>query len=383
MTQEARRTNGDHGQEMTEWMARTEQLGKLFRARAEEYDRGDTFVAANYQELKEHRFFAATIPEELGGGGLSHAAMCDVLRVMARYCPSTALAHSMHHHLVAANIWKYKRGEGAEQMLRMVAEKQPVLVSTGAKDWLESNGEMVKVDGGYHVTAKKAFASQASGGDILVTSAPYEEPGKGWQVFHFPVPFSSPGVSVMDDWYTMGMRGTGSHTVSLKGVFVPESAIVLRRPRGVFHPFYNVIGTVALPLVMAVYVGIAQRAAQITVEAVRQRPGSPHAPMLLAEMNNHLIAAEVQWGDMVRIANNLVFDPLDKYGHEAFSRKTNVANACISTVNKAMEAVGGQGYYRSFGLEKLFRDVQGARYHPLQEKEQLLLSGNFLLKQTG
>jgi acyl-CoA dehydrogenase len=61
------------------------------------------------------------------------------------------------------------------------------------------------------------------------------------------------------------------------------------------------------------------------------------------------------------------------------TRKTNVANACIATVSKAMEVVGGQAFYRSLGLEQLFRDVQGARYHPMQEKEQLLFSGNFLL----
>jgi alkylation response protein AidB-like acyl-CoA dehydrogenase len=366
----------------SEWLSLVEQLGKGFRARSEEHDRTDTFVAENYRELKEHGFFAAAIPEELGGGGASHGTMCDILRVMAQHCPSTALAHSMHQHLVAANIWKYKRGEGSEQMLRMVAEKHPALVSTGARDWLESNGQMVRVDGGYRVTAKKTFASQSARGDILITSAPYEEPGKGWQVLHFPVPFSSEGVSVMDDWYTMGMRGTGSHTVSLENVFVPDPAIVLRRARGEFHPFFNVVATVALPLIMSVYVGVAQRAAEITLQTLRKKPGGAHTPYLVAEMNNCLTAAEVQLQDMIRIGNNFDFQPVDRNGHEMFTRKTNVANACISAVSKAMEAVGGQGFYRSFGLEKLFRDVQGARYHPMQEKEQLYHSGSFLLKQA-
>jgi hypothetical protein len=44
-----------------------------------------------------------------------------------------------------------------------------------------------------------------------------------------------------------------------------------------------------------------------------------------------------------------------------------------------MEVVGGQGFYRSFGLERLFRDVQAAKYHPLQEKDQLQFTGEYIL----
>jgi hypothetical protein len=39
------------------------------------------------------------------------------LRTIAQYCGSTALALSMHQHLLAANIWKYKKGQGGEEML--------------------------------------------------------------------------------------------------------------------------------------------------------------------------------------------------------------------------------------------------------------------------
>ncbi|RIK57139.1 acyl-CoA dehydrogenase, partial [candidate division KSB1 bacterium] len=65
------------------------ELGKEFEKRAAEHDRDDTFVKENYAALKEHRFFAAMIPEELGGGGVSHADMCEILRVLAQYCGST------------------------------------------------------------------------------------------------------------------------------------------------------------------------------------------------------------------------------------------------------------------------------------------------------
>jgi acyl-CoA dehydrogenase len=44
-----------------------------------------------------------------------------------------------------------------------------------------------------------------------------------------------------------------------------------------------------------------------------------------------------------------------------------------------MEVAGGAGFYRALGLERLFRDVQGARYHPLQEKPQTVYTGRHAL----
>jgi alkylation response protein AidB-like acyl-CoA dehydrogenase len=263
----------------------------------------------------------------------------------------------------------------------MVAGRQPVLVSTGARDWIESNGHMERVEGGYRVTAVKHFASQSAAGDILVTSAPFEDPENGARVLHFTVPFGSEGLGIDENWRAMGMRGTGSHTVNLERVFVPDSAVTLDRPRGEFHPFWNVVLTVALPLIMSAYVGIARKAATIAIEAAaKQRNPKPYLASLVGALHNELTTAELNWKDMVRIANDLDFDPVDQNGHEILTRKTNVATACIGVVGKAMEIVGGQGFYRSFGLERLFRDVQAAHYHPLQEQDQRAFCGEFLLR---
>ena len=358
------------------WSDVAHSLGEEFAGRAPAHDEGDTFVSGNYEALKEQRVFSAAIPQELGGGGASYREVSDLLRTLGQYCGSTALALSMHQHLIAASVWKYRRGQGGEAMLKNVAEKQLVLVSTGAGDWLESNGSMTKTDGGYLVSADKHFASQSAIGDMLVTSAPLMD-----EVLHFPVPMKAPGVTVLNDWRALGMRGTGSHTVKLENVFIPDAAIALRRPRGAYHPIWNVVLTVAMPLIMSVYVGIAQKAAQLSIGQIRRKKtAKTHMPHLIGEMNNDLVAAEVQLNDMLRIANNYEFEAIDQNGHDILTRKTNVANAAIRVVTKAMEIVGGQGFYRSFGLERLFRDVQAARYHPLQESDQVKFSGEYLLR---
>ena len=63
-----------------------------------------------------------------------------------------------------------------------------VLVSTGAQDWLESSGQATRVEGGYRVTAQKRFASGSPVGDLVLTSAPYDDPEAGAQVLEFAVP---------------------------------------------------------------------------------------------------------------------------------------------------------------------------------------------------
>ena len=361
---------------VSDWVKVIHTLGEEFASRAETHDESDTFVSENYMALKERRVFSAAIPEELGGGGASHREISDMLRTLAQYCGSTALALSMHQHLIAAAVWKYRRGQGGEAMLKSVAEKQLVLVSTGAGDWLESNGSITKTEGGYLVSARKHFASQSVVGDMLVTSAPFMD-----EVLHFAVPMNAAGVTALNDWRTLGMRGTGSHTVKLENVFIPDAAIVLRRPRGAYHPVWNVVLTVAMPLIMSVYVGIAQKAAQLTIGRVRRKKNAkPQVPSMIGEMNNDLVSAQIQLDDMLRIAHNYDFEAIDQNGHDILTRKTNVANAAIRVVTKAMEIVGGEGFFRSFGLERLFRDVQGARYHPLPESEQVKFSGEYLLQ---
>jgi alkylation response protein AidB-like acyl-CoA dehydrogenase len=132
----------------SQWTEVAQSLGREFAARAAAHDEEDTFVSSNYAALKEHGMFSAAVPQELGGGGASHRELSDMLRILAQYCGSTALALSMHQHLIAATVWKYRHGQGGEPLLKKIAESQLVLVSTGAGDWLESNGSMSKADGG-------------------------------------------------------------------------------------------------------------------------------------------------------------------------------------------------------------------------------------------
>jgi alkylation response protein AidB-like acyl-CoA dehydrogenase len=359
------------------WIDLVNEVGPSFAAKAAQDD-GDAFVAENYAILKKRKLLSAMVPPEFGGGGARHSEICAALRLLARYCPSTALALSMHQHLIAFALFNHRKGRPGQKLLEAVGGKDFVLVSTGANDWLGSSGEAKKVDGGFRVSATKTFASGSPVGDLLVTSAPYQDPQEGWQVIHFPVPIKSEGVTVNDDWRAMGMRGTGSGSVVLKDVMVPEAAVSLRRPRAKYHGVWNMILTCAMPTIMSVYVGVAEAAAERALAVVKKRPQGV-LPQLLGELENLLTSAQLAADSMVALANDLEFEPTAERTNAVLVRKTLVANAVIATCAKALEAAGGAGYLRPSGIEKLLRDAYAAQFHPLQERKQQEFTGRLAL----
>ena len=355
------------------------EIGPGFAKTAAERDEGARFVAEHYDVMKSHKVFSAMVPEELGGGGVQHGAMCSFLRTLAGYCSSTALALSMHQHLVAAAVFNHRNGKPGRKLLEKVAGAEAVLISTGANDWMESNGEVAAVEGGFRVSARKPFASGSPAGQMLVTSAPYRDPQEGWQVLHFPVPMSAEGVSLAGDWQTLGMRATGSETVVLEDVFVPEEAVVLRRPRGPYHPAFNVILTVAMPLIVSAYLGAAEAAAGIARRIAARRADDPATHILLGELTNLLTTAQLAQADMVAIANDWDFAATADTADAILVRKTIAAKAILAAGEKALEAAGGAGFYRKAGLERLLRDLHGVQFHPLPAKRQQQFTGRLAL----
>jgi alkylation response protein AidB-like acyl-CoA dehydrogenase len=358
-----------------DWRTVVRELGPGFAARAAAADASDAFVADNYVDMKTHRVFSAAIPLELGGGGATHPELCELLRGLGRSCGSTALALSMHTHLVATLVWRRVQGQPVDPFLRRVAAEQLVLVSSGASDWLKSSGRAERVDGGYRVSGRKIFGSGSPAGDLLITSAPYDDPVEGPVVLHFPVPMHGEGVTVVETWRAMGMRGSGSNDVVFEGVFVPDSAVSLRRPLGEWHSFFNVVMAVALPLVMSAYLGVAEAARDLALQQLQKRREDPDVWYLIGELDNALTTSQMAIKEMIDLCGNYTFAPDVPTANAVLIRKTIAAQALIAAVEKAVEAVGGSAFMRTSALERLLRDIHGAQFHPMQAKRQHQFSG--------
>lgn len=365
--------------ERMEWLEVARGIGPRIAERAAAHDAAGTFVADAYALLRERRVMSAMVPVELGGGGAPHREMCAVLRELAHHCGATALSLSMHQHLIATAVWKYRHGQPARALLERVAARELVLVSTGARDWMDSSGTATPVEGGYRISARKPFASGCPAGDVLVTSAAFDDPEAGAQVLHFSVPMSAEGVCIDDDWDALGMRATGSNTVLLEEVFVPAEAISLRRPRGAYHPAFSVILTAALPLITSVYVGIAEEAAAIARRHAQRRPADPVAPALLGELVDELTTAQLAADDMVELAGDLDVEPTVELADAMLVRKTIATTAALATAEKALELAGGAGFGRRSGLERLLRDAHAGQFHPLPPERQRRFTGRLAL----
>jgi alkylation response protein AidB-like acyl-CoA dehydrogenase len=356
-----------------DWRALVRGLTDTFAARAAAHDENDTFVAENFADLKAAGLLAAGVPRVLGGMGLELAELCEMLRVVARGGPSTALAFSMHTHQVAVNAWRWKhQAAPVAPMLERVARDRIHVVSTGGGDWLESSGEMAPVEGGFRVNARKAFSSGSPAGDLLLTSAVLAN-----EVLHFAVPMSAKGVSILPTWRTMGMRATASHDLMLEDVFVSESAVAARRPRGKWHPLFHLISMLALPLIYAVYLGVAEAARDRALAIVRRRRSDLHLLQLVGELENRMAAARAAHRAWVALGASAQPEPSTTA--ESLTYRTLVADAVLATASAAMDVAGGAAFFRANGLERLFRDAQGARYHPLQEGLQKDFTARFAL----
>lgn len=365
-----------------DWVQAARELGPGFAQRAAQFDEADAFVAQNYAELKACGLIEAAVPRELGGGGASHAALCAMLRELARHCSSTALAFAMHTHQAAILAWRWRhQGAPVEGLLKRVAAERIVLATSGGSDWLLGSGEAVQVPGGYRVSGRKIFVSGAPAGDVFLTTAVLRQAADPEAtVLHFAVAMKDSGVETIPTWRVMGMRGTASHDVALREVFVADAAISARRPSGVWDPLMHLVAMTAIPMIYSVYVGVAEAAREAAARAAGKRRSGEHVEYLMGGVENEVAMARLAWQDMIAAA--AAGEPGFDITNRVMTGRTLVARGVLNAVELAMECAGGSSFYRAAGLERLFRDAQGARFHALQEGVQRRFAGRLALGRT-
>jgi alkylation response protein AidB-like acyl-CoA dehydrogenase len=355
-------------------------FGPVLAANADRHDRDGTWVQDSYDHLRDNGVLALAVPAELGGMGATIRETSLVMRELAQYCGSTALAMSMHQHVTAFTAWRYRRElPGAEATLRRVAEEGIVLVSTGGADFTMPRGEAVKVDGGYRVSGRKIFASQSPAGTVMSTMFPYEDAERGTRVLNMAVPFGA-GVTVHDNWNTLGMRGTASNDVTIEDVFVPDEKILADRPYGVVDPPLQVIASIAFSIINGVYLGVAESAAKHALLAAAAKATDPTVQRQVGLMQNRLqIAAWAHDGAVAIVGDNPA--PSMETVAATMAAKREIGLAGIEVCDLAMEIAGGAAFFRGSPIERAYRDIRGVKFHPFTPEATLLHAGRLALGQ--
>jgi alkylation response protein AidB-like acyl-CoA dehydrogenase len=354
-------------------------IGREISVNADRHDAEGTFVEEGFELLRESGMLALAVPVELGGRGATIAQVAAFQRQLAQSCGSTALASSMHQHVVAFTAWRHRRGmPGAEATLRRVADEGIVLVSTGGADLTHPRGEARRVEGGYRVSGRKVFVSQSTHGTVMSTMFAYDDPEQGLRVLNMAVPLGSEGVEVLDTWDALGMRGTASNDVVLDDVFVPDERVLADRPHGVMDPPLQVILSIAMPIISGVYLGVAEGAYLAAVEGAAARSADPTLQRQVGLMANRLRVASWALDGALAVVGDDPSPSLDTVA-AVMAAKREIALAGVEVCDLAMDVAGGPAFSKGSAIERSYRDIRAAKFHPLTPEATLVHAGRLAL----
>ena len=322
----------------------------------------------NVEALAQTGFFRALQPKAFGGLELEIPEYANAIVDVAQACPSTAWACGLlanHSHAIALYSDKLQQ--------EIWGNKPSALISSSVAPL----GKWKAVEGGIRLSGRFGWSSGCDYADWAVLgymgSNNVGQPGPCFAV----VPRSD--YTILDDWHSAALSGTGSKTLVVDDVFVPdyrcESLFALNYglSRGFeSHPghlYYLPFSPVFSLGFAAVSVGIAKRSAQVFTEKTRNRlraytsekvAESTPAQIRLAESVNQTTAAhyllERDWQEMSASSRELKLPSMEQVlnwrCHQAYAAKIS-----IEAVDRMFAAAGGGAWFHSNELQRLFRDV--------------------------
>lgn len=363
-------------------IALAESLFERFQERADAADRANEICADNYRDMQRSGVAAAFVPVELGGLGLR--SMHDwtlLIATLAKGDGSAAIAISMHlsatrglaalHRAAAPGSPEYAR---AQAILESVGRGEMLICSTTTErgtDNLHPLTEAHRDGDGWSLTGTKHFVTMSPLATHVATNVRMRDE-TGDHIANILLPMDTPGVSQGGDWDALGMRASGSQSVTFQACRVPHEALRVIGPWGRWSTPVLVARTLAnVPLVGA-FLGIAETAMRIAVEGQSKtgaRAGAHHA---LAEMEIKLATAQ---SILARLGETLdaFMDSSDggraatyEQGHALMkdyqSAKWVVNRNSIDIVGQAMELSGGGGFMARNPLSRLYRDVRAGPF---------------------
>ena len=369
-------------------VAIAEALSEELAARAAEHDREGSYPFEAIDALKAAGYFAAPVPAALGGLGVSSAHDLVVASSrLARGDASVAIGVNMHlvavlnmerRRQVAVAAGAERRARGFASSLEQIARDGVVLaaaISERGQDLTRPATLAKRTESGWRIDGRKTFCTMSPAATDLYVAVTYTD-GEGTARYAYAtVPTDAPGVVVNDDWDALGMRASGSNSISLEGVELPESGV-----RGGFRagdPLpYMERNLVAGLFHAAASLGIAESADAIARHGIVGRSNGDARPRMQVADNAVDLAASrgilsraAGLIDAHRAANPASDGSAEELGAlfaEAQAAKAFVNEAAARIVDRALALSGGAGYLNGSPLARAYRDVKaGSFMHPL------------------
>ena len=361
----------------------SDDLLETIRSRAAGYDRDNAFFTEDLDDLRAAGYLTALVPKELGGLGLSLREVVHEQIRLAAAAPSTALAVNMH--LVWNGVAKtmLDRGDAAlEFVLRESAagELYALAISEAGNDLVlfgSTTDAVPQPDGGYEFTGTKIFTSLSPawtrlglfGLDSTSTDAP--------KLVHAVIARDAPGITIIEDWDTLGMRASQSNSTRLEKVRAEPARIIRRLDPGpnpdllIFSIFANFE-----ILLSAVYTGIGQRALELAVQNATKRTSAKNEgaaksldPDVRWKIADAAIAFDAILPQLDALAGDIDdrVDRGDQWFRALVGLKIRATETAQFVVNQAVRVSGGATYFTGSELGRLYRDVLAGGFHPSNE----------------
>lgn len=353
-------------------------LGRI-RSRAPGYDVANTFCAEDLLELGEAGYLKAMVPMDRGGLGWGMERTTAAQRLLAAHAPATALAVNMH--LVWSAVAQLLAARGDHRLdfvLDWVAAGEILAfgVSEAGNDSVLFDSVTraePAADGGYDFTGMKIFTSLAPAWTKLGVFGK-EGDGDAARLVHGFIDRADPGVETIENWDTLGMRASQSHSTQLNAAHADGGTIHSRLPTGPnADPLVFGIFAAFLTLTASVYVGLAERGVELAAEKPAKRTSLKDGGRVLAQ------DPDIRWQvadaglEMLRLDAQLRLtsrdlDDVVDHGASWFPRlvtlRTHAGDTARRTIQLALQVSGGGQYFRGSELERLYRDALASLYHP-------------------
>lgn len=378
-----------------------------FAPHAERWDRENRFPTDNFKRLKEKNWLRVPVSRRFGGLGFglheNPVAWVSFVRALSKACGNTGQTFQIWGHCMsmieelatpeqAARFTKEAMSEGAiwcsggSEPANYTQKRQTggLKVRATAETTAKARATVARpVEGGVIVSGRKLFISNSMAADRFFIFADLQGPdGSSLGLVHPVIRRGAKGLTVLNSWDAMGMRGTASDDLVIEDVFVPTADLI-----GAHHPnayFTSVLAGTFLVGRAAVYMGIADAAFEFLVNYIRDRIKAGDDMVMqfrigqLETKRQNAISILYRAAHLWEMALDGRADP-DECASFAALTHCAVIEASLAITSQALELAGGRGMLRSSPLERYYRDVRAYSVSPPTINASMVNIGSRLL----
>jgi alkylation response protein AidB-like acyl-CoA dehydrogenase len=342
-----------------------------FAARASTYDREAAFPAEDFADLHSAGLLSVAIPPEYGGMGLGpHRAdvytLWSITKEFAKVDLSLARCWEGHCNSMVL-IDGISNDQQKRRWFSGVVERGETWVAWSGEPQARASTEKItfgttttKVDGGYVVNGKKAFATSAGGAHWAILLVSTAGPGGGRHnsgnqdsVLLLACDLSQPSVSIDRSWWDpIGMRATASHVIQFNQTFIPDENLIGRSGQYLADGWQ----TCFIPHYAATFMGAAEAAYEFSLGYIRSqnKTADPYIQHHIGQS-----AINVETGNLwLRHVANLWETGQHADAQLAGSRARHaIEHLAEDTVKRGIRACGARSLNRPSLLERIYRDL--------------------------